>query len=230
MSGEVAICGVGESDHSKASGRTTKQIVAQAVERALADADPRRPRDIDGLMYVPIARAVRRRRVPRALRDQPRHLGVAGRRRDALGRDRALRGGAGAAGRQGPPHPEHVRGGLGDPTEPDGRRTGRVPRPGAVQAEPRGPVRLVPPARVLRDGRAPAHARVRHHPGAARRGRGRVPASRQPHAGCGDARPQADDGAVPRVADDRGAVPPGGLLSDLRRRRRVHHDDAGAGP
>ena len=36
MSGKVAVCGVGESDHSKASGRTTKQIVAQAVERALA--------------------------------------------------------------------------------------------------------------------------------------------------------------------------------------------------
>ena len=52
--GAVAICGVGESDHSKASGRTAQQIVAQAVERALEDAGLE-PTDIDGLMYVPIA-------------------------------------------------------------------------------------------------------------------------------------------------------------------------------
>ncbi|MSO78665.1 MAG: hypothetical protein EXQ79_03575 [Acidimicrobiia bacterium] len=51
VSGEVAICGVGESDHSKASGRTTRDIVGQAVERALADAGLE-PRDVDGLMYI----------------------------------------------------------------------------------------------------------------------------------------------------------------------------------
>jgi acetyl-CoA acetyltransferase len=53
ISGQVAICGVGESDHSKASGRTATDIVAQAVERALADAGLE-PRDVDGLMYVPV--------------------------------------------------------------------------------------------------------------------------------------------------------------------------------
>lgn len=51
MSGEVAICGVGDSDVSKASGRTTKAIVGQAVERALDDAGLA-PTDVDGLMYV----------------------------------------------------------------------------------------------------------------------------------------------------------------------------------
>ena len=53
VSGTVAICGVGESDHSKASGRTTREIVGQAVERALDDAGLR-PEDVDGLMYVPM--------------------------------------------------------------------------------------------------------------------------------------------------------------------------------
>ena len=52
VSGAVAICGVGESDHSKASGRTANQVVAQAVERAIDDAGLA-PTDIDGLMYVP---------------------------------------------------------------------------------------------------------------------------------------------------------------------------------
>jgi acetyl-CoA acetyltransferase len=52
VSGQVAICGVGESDHTKASGRTPTEIIAQAVERTLDDAGLR-PEDIDGLMYVP---------------------------------------------------------------------------------------------------------------------------------------------------------------------------------
>ncbi len=50
VSGEVAIVGVGEADHSKASGRTTTEIAAQAVERALADAGLG-PEDVDGLLY-----------------------------------------------------------------------------------------------------------------------------------------------------------------------------------
>src|SRR5689334_14125656 len=52
VSGEVAIAGVGESDHTKASGRTTTEIAAQAIERALADAGLD-PTDVDGLMYTP---------------------------------------------------------------------------------------------------------------------------------------------------------------------------------
>lgn len=50
--GAVAIAGIGEADHSKASGRTAGQIAAQAAERALADAGLK-PDDIDGIMYAP---------------------------------------------------------------------------------------------------------------------------------------------------------------------------------
>ena len=48
VAGEVAIVGVGEADHTKASGHTTKEIAAQAIERALADAGLA-PRDVDGI-------------------------------------------------------------------------------------------------------------------------------------------------------------------------------------
>jgi acetyl-CoA acetyltransferase len=52
VSGAVAIAGVGEADHTKASGRTPREIAAQAIERALADAGLA-PGDVDGLMYTP---------------------------------------------------------------------------------------------------------------------------------------------------------------------------------
>jgi acetyl-CoA acetyltransferase len=52
VGGDVAIAGVGEADHTKASGRTTKEIAAQAIERALADAGLE-PGDVDGIMYTP---------------------------------------------------------------------------------------------------------------------------------------------------------------------------------
>jgi acetyl-CoA acetyltransferase len=47
---EVAIAGVGEADHSKASGRSMEEIAAQAIERALADAGLA-PADVDGICY-----------------------------------------------------------------------------------------------------------------------------------------------------------------------------------
>ncbi len=50
MGGEIAGVGSGEAEHSKASGRTTHEIAAQAIERAIADAGLE-PTDIDGLMY-----------------------------------------------------------------------------------------------------------------------------------------------------------------------------------
>ncbi|MEO2169927.1 MAG: hypothetical protein ABGY42_17785, partial [bacterium] len=37
LSGAVAIAGVGESEHTRASGRTPREITASAVERALED-------------------------------------------------------------------------------------------------------------------------------------------------------------------------------------------------
>jgi len=54
VGGEVALVGAGEADHSKASGRSPREIAAQAIERALGDAGLR-PRDVDGLMYTPMA-------------------------------------------------------------------------------------------------------------------------------------------------------------------------------
>jgi acetyl-CoA acetyltransferase len=54
IGGQVAIVGIGDADYTKASGRTTQQIAAQATERALADAGLR-PSDIDGLMYIPFS-------------------------------------------------------------------------------------------------------------------------------------------------------------------------------
>jgi acetyl-CoA acetyltransferase len=52
VAGQVAIVGVGEGDHSKASGRTTTEIGLQAIERALDDAGLAPP-DVDGLMWIP---------------------------------------------------------------------------------------------------------------------------------------------------------------------------------
>ncbi len=49
VSGRVAIVGVGEADHGKASGRTVEAIAAEAVERALADAGLAAD-DVDGLL------------------------------------------------------------------------------------------------------------------------------------------------------------------------------------
>jgi acetyl-CoA acetyltransferase len=54
VGGAVAIVGIGDADYSRASGRTTHEIAAQATERALDDAGLG-PADIDGLMYVPFS-------------------------------------------------------------------------------------------------------------------------------------------------------------------------------
>ena len=54
IGGQVAIVGIGEAEHSKASGRTSREIAATAVERAIADAGLE-PADIDGLMWSPFA-------------------------------------------------------------------------------------------------------------------------------------------------------------------------------
>ena len=50
VSGEVAIVGVGEADHTKASGRSAREIALQAAERALEDAGLE-PAQVDGLMH-----------------------------------------------------------------------------------------------------------------------------------------------------------------------------------
>ncbi len=50
VSGQVAIAGIGESAYTKASGRTAREIGAEAAERAIADAGLE-PSDIDGLTW-----------------------------------------------------------------------------------------------------------------------------------------------------------------------------------
>ena len=50
ISGEVAIAGIGEATYSKASGRTSTEMAAEAVERALEDAGVE-PAEVDGLMF-----------------------------------------------------------------------------------------------------------------------------------------------------------------------------------
>ena len=48
VSGRAAIAGIGETEYTKASGRTAREIGAEAAERAIADAGLE-PDDIDGL-------------------------------------------------------------------------------------------------------------------------------------------------------------------------------------
>jgi acetyl-CoA acetyltransferase len=50
VAGKVAIAGVGEADHSKASGRSDLEIAAQAVANALDDAGLE-PDDVDGICF-----------------------------------------------------------------------------------------------------------------------------------------------------------------------------------
>src|SRR5919198_3494980 len=50
IAGHVAIAGVGETAYTKASGRTAREIGAEAAERAIADAGLT-PSEIDGLTW-----------------------------------------------------------------------------------------------------------------------------------------------------------------------------------
>ena len=52
IAGALAICGVGEADHTRASGRSAVEIGAQAVERALEDAGLE-PDEVDGILWSP---------------------------------------------------------------------------------------------------------------------------------------------------------------------------------
>jgi acetyl-CoA acetyltransferase len=50
IAGDVAIAGIGETAYTKASGRTAREIGAEAAERAIADCGLA-PSDVDGLTY-----------------------------------------------------------------------------------------------------------------------------------------------------------------------------------
>ena len=185
--------------HARRRAARTQEIAAQAVERALADAGSP-PTDVDGIMYTPL-RGDAARRAPRSARTSaPRTTcgcptqggGMVWAGTAPYDAARAIRAGRAT----------HVVNTfsvawatqraemIGGP--------GEVHAAGALQAEPRGAVRLVPAAGLLRHDRAPPHARVRHDRGAARRDRRRVPAAREPDARRRHARQAADARAVPR--------------------------------
>ena len=130
---------------------------------------------------------------------------------------------------QGAARAQRVPGRVGDATRVDDRRSGRGARGAVVEAEPRGAVRLVPAAGLLRVDHAPAHDRVRHTARAVRRDRGRVPPAREPASRRGDARPADDDRRLPRGAVPRRPAAAARLVPDLRRRRRVRDDERRAG-
>ena len=52
VSGEVAIVGIGEGEHTGPSGRTAREIARDAIARAIDDAGLS-PSDVDGLMHAP---------------------------------------------------------------------------------------------------------------------------------------------------------------------------------
>ena len=185
--GEVAIVGIGETEYTKASGRTAREIGAEAAERALADAGLE-PADIDGLTWsgafadFDVAAFHEHFGTTHDMWASPWGGGM------AWAGDRAVPRGAGDPRRQGPPRAQHVPGRVGDAARVDDGRPGRGARRAVAEAEPRGAVRLVPAAGLLRDDHAPAHDRVRHDRGAARRDRRRVPPPREPAPRRGDAR------------------------------------------
>ena len=112
--GQVAIVGIGETAYTKASGRTAREIGAEAAERAIADAglEPARHRRPHVVGRV---RRLRRRRVPRALRHDARDVDVAVGRRHGVGRDRARTSRPQAIARgQGAPRAQRVPGRVGD--------------------------------------------------------------------------------------------------------------------
>ncbi|MCU1456377.1 MAG: Transporter [Actinomycetia bacterium] len=57
IGGQVAICGIGESSYSRASGRTATEIALDAATRAIEDAGLE-PSDIDGLTWSQFAPAL----------------------------------------------------------------------------------------------------------------------------------------------------------------------------
>ena len=108
--------------------------------------------------------------------------------------------------------------------------TGGFQRPGSRVAGPdpvRGAVRQLA-RRCLRHARRPAHARVRHDPGAARGDRRRRPGVRRAQPARHLPRPDHGRRRAGQPHDRRPAAQ-ARLLRDHRRRRRHPHDDRRAG-
>ena len=92
--GEVAIVGIGETAYTKASGRTAREIGAEAAERAIADAGLE-PADIDGLTWSGAFADFDVAAFHEHFGTDARHVDVAVGRRHGVGRDRAVPRGAG---------------------------------------------------------------------------------------------------------------------------------------
>ncbi len=138
-----------------------------------------------------------------------------------MGGDRSAPGGEGHRGRQGHARSQRVRGGVGDAARFDDGRARRDARGAAAEAEPRGAVRLLSPARVLRHDHAASHAGVRHDRGAVRGDRGREPPARQPQSRSGHARQEDDAGGLPGLPGARRPAAHVRLVPHLGRRGGV---------
>ena len=92
--GEVAIVGIGETAYTKASGRTAREIGAEAVERAIADAGLE-PADIDGLTWSGAFADFDAAAFHEHFGTDARPVDLAVGRRHGVGRDRAVPRGAG---------------------------------------------------------------------------------------------------------------------------------------
>ena len=211
---DVRHLGRGDTWLSRSSARRSSPVSGNPTSggacTAAGSTSPSRPRcaaiddagltvdDIDGVSTYPgIGRPVRRvlgRRAPRRPALQPE---LAGRGpRDQRPAGRGAQGGAGRGGRTGPPRrwssapssraaESALRAGGG------GGHAGRVPVPDPLRGVVGGQLdRLLRPA---------AHARLRHHPRAARRHRHQRPHQRSPQSE-GHLRRPDDHGRLPRTA------------------------------
>jgi len=183
VSGKVAIVGVGESDHTRASGRTSVDIAAQAAERAIADAGLT-PADIDGITDPDDGRPARRGGVPPALWHRPRHVGLRSGRWHGVGSHGTRRYGACPGRRIGPRRPGTPSRGMGDTAVLDGRGPGEVYAHGQLEQSLEVPFGWFPqPVYFATIARRHMHdfAHDRRGP---RGGRGRLSPPRHSHPGA----------------------------------------------
>ena len=228
--GEVAIVGIGETEYTKASGRTAREIGIEAAERAIADAglEPgrhRRPHLVG--------------RVPR-LRRRTCSASTSA-RRTRCGRR------PGAAAWRGPrPRPTSRRSAIREgkarhvlnvfPVAWATQRGSMTGGPGEVHAAQSLKQNLEVPfgwfpqpvyfATIMRRHMLEFGTTEEQFGAVARR----VPAPRQPASGRGHARPADGHRRLPRRDDARRSAAAARLVPDLRRRRRVRDHEHRAGP
>ncbi len=177
LRGHTAIVGVGETDYSRASGRTELMLSLQAIQAALDDAGLK-PSDVDGLMKWSVDTSA-----GGGHRRQPGHQGALVLRRDQPGGQRRR-----GAGRHTPPPrsvPASPRSIVIYPRHQRALRASLRPRrrhgtPGARRGAVHGAVRRAGAAAPPGDDDAAAHVRDRRHQPAVRCDGRDDPAARQP--------------------------------------------------